>query len=144
VSPARIEARAHTALYAAEDWADEDRWASALGAWASIVGPDDPITLALALDRFAGDPDELAARVLARLDAAGHPADRLCDLALCPPGEWELVGLVAAADAVVLDPGQAARPDPRLTRRARRVLVTGGEDIPAFRAECLGAAVAVA
>ena len=92
---------------------------------AAAIRPDDPITLALHLP--GGDPAELAGRILARLEASGHSEADLPDLALCEPESVSLASLVAAADAVLVDPQSAGRPD--LCRRARRLLEAGPEGL---------------
>jgi glycosyltransferase involved in cell wall biosynthesis len=117
VAPAQLEGRDELVLYAPE-WEDEDTWGATLERWAAAVGPDDAVTLALHLP--AGDPTALAGRILARLEAAGISEDQLPDLALCEPDSVSLASLVAAADAVLLDPTSISRPE--LTRRARRLL----------------------
>jgi hypothetical protein len=104
-------------LYA-PDWDDEDSWGPTIERWAAALGPEDPVTLAL--HSPAGEPNAIAARILARLEAAGHSEDTFPDLAVCDPDGATLASLVAAADAVLVDPGSAPRPE--LRRRARRLL----------------------
>ena len=72
------------------------------------------------------------------LEAAGHPADTLPDLALCPYSEASAIALAASADAVLADAGadRSARPD--LFRRARRVIADALEPIRAYAAELAG------
>jgi len=117
IAPAELDRRDHLVLFA-PDWRAEERWTAALDAWARAVAPGDPVTLALHVGE--GDAETLAARILARLEAAGHEPDALPDLALCPPGGAPLASLVLAADAVlVADPACAP---PELVRRAARIL----------------------
>jgi glycosyltransferase involved in cell wall biosynthesis len=124
VGVAELERRDELVLYA-PDWDDEARWGPTLERWAAAVGPDDPVTLALHLP--AGDPSALAARILARLEAAGHAEYALPDLALCEPESVSLASLVAAADAVLVDAPSAERPE--LCRRARRVVAATPEGL---------------
>jgi hypothetical protein len=92
----------------------------------------------LALHVPGGDAERLGARIAARLEAHGHAGDALPDLALCRPGGGTLAGLVAAADAVLLDAGG---PRADLTRRAARVLAAGdAAQLHAFRRELRPAA----
>jgi hypothetical protein len=99
----------------APDWSDQPTWSTALSAWASAVGPDEPVTLALCLPDGA-DAAELAEGILTALEEAGHSEDTLPDLALFASGDAPLASLVAAADAVLLD---GKNDSPELTRRAR-------------------------
>jgi glycosyltransferase involved in cell wall biosynthesis len=124
IGVAELERRDELVLYS-PDWDDEERWGPTLERWAAAIGSADPVTLALHLP--AGDPSELAARILGRLSAAGLADDDLPDLALCEPDSASLASLVAAADAVLVDPGDAGRPE--LTRRARRVLLAEPEQL---------------
>jgi glycosyltransferase involved in cell wall biosynthesis len=121
---AQLEHRGELVLYA-PDWENEDSWGPTIERWAAAVRPDDPITLALHLPE--GDPAELAGRILARLETSGHSEADLPDLALCEPESVSLASLVAAADAVLVDPQSAGRPD--LCRRARRLLEAGPEGL---------------
>ena len=114
IAPANIESRERLVMYA-PDWSDEPIWSAALSAWASAVGPDDPVTLALRLPDDA-DAGALAEGILRALERAGHSEDTLPDLALCESSDAPLVSLVAAADAVLLD---GKNDSPELTRRAR-------------------------
>ena len=70
--------------------------------------------------------------MLGRLQAAGLAEDELPDLALPEPSSVTLASLVAAAGAVLVDPGSNGRPE--LTRRAQRLLVTP-EDLLDYAAE---------
>jgi glycosyltransferase involved in cell wall biosynthesis len=124
IGVAELEHRGEFVLYS-PDWDDEQAWGPTIERWASAVRHEDPITLALHLS--AGDPAELAGRILGRLTAAGHSEDTLPDLALCEPESVSLASLVAAADAVLVDPASADRPE--LTRRARRVLEASPEGL---------------
>jgi glycosyltransferase involved in cell wall biosynthesis len=116
VAPAALESRDTLVLYA-PDWSDEPTWSAALSAWATAVGPDDPVTLALQLSE--GDAAALAGGILAALERAGHSEEALPDLALCEAGSASLESLVAAADAVLID---STNERPALTRRARALL----------------------
>jgi glycosyltransferase involved in cell wall biosynthesis len=122
---AQLEHRGELVLYA-PDWDDEGSWGPTVERWAAAVRPADPITLALHLPE-GGDPNALAERVLGRLHAAGHSDHDLPDLALPEPGSVSLASLVAAADAVLVDPASVGRPD--LCRRARRVLEASPEGL---------------
>jgi glycosyltransferase involved in cell wall biosynthesis len=124
-----VESRAHTVVYA-PDWGDEDAWARALRAWAAVVPHDAPATLVLHVPD--ADAEALAGRIVARLEADGHAADALPDLALCPYSEATAVALAASADGVLADAGSdlAARPD--LFRRARRLIEAAPGAIAAF------------
>ena len=138
IGAAELEHRAELVLYS-PDWDDEHAWCPTIERWAAAVRQEDPITLALHLP--AGDPAALAGRILARLEAAGHREDTLPDLALCEPESVTLASLVAAADAVLVDPASAARPE--LCRRARRVLDATPEGLLDYAASVRGdAAVA--
>jgi glycosyltransferase involved in cell wall biosynthesis len=131
VLPAELDFTRERLVVYAPDWDDEERWAPALSAWARAFGPDDPVTLALHVP--GGDAERLGARIAARLEAHGHAEDSLPDLALCRPGGGPLAGLVAAADAVLLD-GAERRAD--LTRRAARLLAADdAAELDAFRRE---------
>jgi glycosyltransferase involved in cell wall biosynthesis len=127
-----IESREHTVIFA-PDWNDESSWAPALTAWASAVSADDPVTLALHVPD--ADAEAIGGRVVASLEAAGHAADTLPDLALCPFSEATAVALSASADAVLADAAtdRSARPD--LFRRARRVVEANPESVRALVAE---------
>jgi glycosyl transferase family 1/glycosyl transferase family 4 len=124
VGAAELERRGELVLYA-PDWNDEDSWGPTLERWAAAFGPADDVTLALHLP--AGDPAALAARILARLEAAGHGEAELPDLALCEPESVSVASLVAAADAVLVDAARANRPE--LCRRARRVVPATAEGL---------------
>ena len=128
----RIESREHTVVYA-PDWGDEGSWARTLAAWSANVDPAAPVTLALHVPD--ADAEALGGRIVASLEAAGHPAGTLPDLALCPHSEATAVALAASADAVLVDQDAdpAVRPD--LHRRAHRVVGGSAEAIRAFAAE---------
>jgi glycosyltransferase involved in cell wall biosynthesis len=126
IAPADLECRDTLVLYA-PDWSDEPTWSAALAAWASAVGPDDPVTLALQLSE--GDAAALAGGILEALERAGHSEDSLPDLALCEAGSASLESLVAAADAVLID---SMRERPELTRRARALLCALPAEIADF------------
>ncbi|HKN93196.1 MAG TPA: glycosyltransferase [Thermoleophilaceae bacterium] len=115
----------------APDWDDEDVWAPALERWAAAIGSADPVTLALYVPD-GSDAAALAERILGRLGAAGIGESELPDLALCEPESVSLASLVAAADAVLVPAGAVA--GPALTRRARRILDAGHDDIESFAA----------
>jgi hypothetical protein len=115
----------------APDWDDEDSWGPTLERWSAAFGSDDPVTLAL---HFTGDDvDGLGGRIMTRLQAAGLDENDLPDLALPEPGSVSLASLVAAADAVLVEPAPAGRPE--LSRRARRLIVAGPEDLLDYAAE---------
>jgi hypothetical protein len=115
----------------APDWDDEDAWGPTLERWSAAFGSADSITLAL---HFTGDdPGELGGRIMARLQAAGLDEDNLPDLALPEPGSVSLASLVAAADAVLVEPASAGRPE--VSRRARRLIVAVPEDLLDYAAE---------
>jgi glycosyltransferase involved in cell wall biosynthesis len=118
---ARIEARSNFAVYA-PDWNDDATWSTAIDAWLAAFGPEDDVTLALYVD---GDADAIGGRVLAHL--AGHEESALPDLALVVPSSVSLVALAAAADAVLTDGPVDPAADPRLLRRARRIVRAGVE-----------------
>ena len=128
----QIESRAHTVVYS-PDWSDSATWSRTLAAWAGGVAPHAPVTLALHVPD--AEAEELGGRIVAALEAAGHPADTLPDLALCPYSEASAIALTASADAVLADAGadRSARPD--LFRRARGVIAGDPEAIRAFAAE---------
>ncbi|HEX6458945.1 MAG TPA: glycosyltransferase [Thermoleophilaceae bacterium] len=135
IGAAELEHRAELVLYS-PDWDDENAWGPTIERWAAAVRQEDPITLALHLP--AGDPAVLAGRILARLEAAGHSEHALPDLALCEPDSVTLASLVAAADAVLVDPASAGRPE--LCRRARRVLHATPEGLLDYAASVRGEA----
>ena len=81
----------------------------------------------------AGDPSGLAGRILAHLEAAGTREDDLPDIALCEPDSAPLASLVAAADAVLIHPGEAERPE--LCRRARRLVHATPEGLLDYAAQ---------
>jgi len=130
VGVAQLEHREQLVIYA-PDWDDEETWGPTLERWSSAFGSDDPVTLALHLSD--GDPGELAGRIMARLQAAGLAEDNLPDLALPEPDSVSLASLVAAADAVLVEPASAGRPE--LSRRARRLIVAAPEDLLDYAAE---------
>jgi glycosyltransferase involved in cell wall biosynthesis len=136
IGAAQLERRDELAIYA-PDWDDEDSWGPTLERWASAFGGDDPVTLALYLPDQ--DPTQLAGRIMARLEAAGLAEDDLPDLALCEPDSASIASLVAAADAVLVDPASAGRPE--LTRRARRVVMAVPAELLDYAAELRPAAV---
>jgi glycosyltransferase involved in cell wall biosynthesis len=121
---AELERREELVLYS-PDWEREDHWGPTLERWAAAVGQDDPVTLALHLPE--GDPGALAGRILAHLEAAGHSEDELPDIALCEPDSATIASLVAAADAVLIHPDDAQRPE--LCRRARRLVYATPEGL---------------
>jgi hypothetical protein len=90
----------------------------------------------LALHISGGDLSELAGRITARLQAAGLAEDNLPDLAVPEPDSVSLASLVAAADAVLVDPASVDRPE--LARRARRLLVAVPDDLLDYAAEVRG------
>ncbi len=126
IAPADLECRDTLVLYA-PDWSDEPTWSAALSAWASAMGPDDPVTLALQLTE--GDAATLAQGILGALERAGHSESDLPDLALCEAGSASLESLVAAADAVLID---STRERPELTRRARALLCAVRSELSDF------------
>jgi glycosyltransferase involved in cell wall biosynthesis len=130
VGTAELERREELVLYS-PDWEREDHWGPTLERWAAAVGQDDPVTLALHLP--AGDPSELAGRILAHLEAAGHSEDDLPDIALCEPDSASIASLVAAADAVLIHPDEADRPE--LCRRARRLVHATPEGLLDYAAQ---------
>jgi glycosyltransferase involved in cell wall biosynthesis len=130
VGVAQLEHREQLVIYA-PNWDDEETWGPTLERWSSAFGSDDPVTLALHLSD--GDPGELAGRIMARLQAAGLAEDNLPDLALPEPDSVSLASLVAAADAVLVEPASAGRPE--LSRRARRLIVAAPEDLLDYAAE---------
>ena len=129
IGPAQFEHKEQLAIFA-PDWDNEESWGPALERWTAAFGSNDPVTLALYLPD--GDPAELAGRVLGRLETAGISEDDLPDLALPEPESLTLASLVAAADAVLVDPASVGRPE--LSRRARRLLVTP-DDLLDYAAE---------
>jgi glycosyltransferase involved in cell wall biosynthesis len=135
IGMAELERRETLVLYA-PDWNDEESWAATLERWAAAFSADDPVTLALYIP--SGDPSALAARVLGRLEAAGLSADELPDLALCEPESAPIHSLVAAADAVLLEPGRSGGPE--LTRRARGLLTATPDELSAYARQVRGEA----
>jgi len=130
IGVAELERREELVIYA-PDWDDEAAWGPTLERWSAAFGSDDPVTLAL---HFTGDDvGELGGRIMARLQAAGLDENDLPDLALPEPGSVTLASLVAAADAVLVEPASAGRPE--LSRRARRLIVAGPEDLLDYAAE---------
>jgi glycosyltransferase involved in cell wall biosynthesis len=131
----QVESREHTVVYA-PDWDDEQSWAAALATWAGAVLATDPVTLALYVPD--ADAEAIGGRIVASLEAAGHAADTLPDLALCPHSEAPAIALAASADAVLADPAtdRSARPD--LFRRARRVVDATPDSVGALVAEWRG------
>jgi glycosyltransferase involved in cell wall biosynthesis len=132
--PERVDAPAGNAvvLYAPR-WEDERRWAATLTAWAEIVAVDDPVTLVL--PAAGEDPERLVERILARLAADGLDLEALPDLLMCG-AQTTPADVLVAADAVLLDPGDAGRPE--LTRRAPRVVHAAPQALRALRAELAG------
>jgi hypothetical protein len=130
-----VESREHTVIYA-PDWSAEDAWAPALAAWAGAVSADDPITLALHVPDAGAEA--IGGRIVASLEAAGHAADELPDLALCPYSSASAIALAASADAVLADAAtdRSARPD--LFRRALRVVDATPASLDALVAEWRG------
>jgi glycosyltransferase involved in cell wall biosynthesis len=128
--PDGVERRpdAKLVLYA-PDWSDEARWAATLNLWAEWFVDTDPITLALHCG--GRDADELAQTILQRLAALGRDSEALPDLMLCAQ-QLDLNDIGAAADAVLVDHGDADRPE--LVRRALRVVTADVEGISALRA----------
>jgi glycosyltransferase involved in cell wall biosynthesis len=124
VGVAELERREEMVLYS-PDWDREDHWGPTIERWAAAVGQEDPVTLALHLP--AGNPAELAGRILAHLEAAGHSEDELPDIALCELESASVASLVAAADAVLVHPDEAERPE--LCRRARRLVYATPEGL---------------
>lgn len=139
IGMAELERRETLVLYA-PDWNDEESWAATLERWAAAFSADDPVTLALHIP--SGDPSALAARVLSRLEAAGLSADELPDLALCEPESAPIHSLVAAADAVLLEPGRPGGPE--LTRRARGLLTATPDELSAYARQVRGEAADLA
>jgi glycosyltransferase involved in cell wall biosynthesis len=129
IGPAQFEHKDELVILA-PDWENEESWGPTLERWTAAFGPEDPVTLALYLP--AGDPAVLAGLVMSRLQAAGIPEDELPDLALPEPESVSLASMVAAADAVLVDPASIGRPE--VSRRARRLLVTP-EDLLDYVAE---------
>jgi glycosyltransferase involved in cell wall biosynthesis len=113
VAPERPEGRGTLVAYA-PDWDDAPAWRAALGAWVGAVPADADCTLALAVreDRAGA----VAEDVMAFLDGLGVAA--LPDLALHSRPDDDPLALVAGADAVLLDAGQAVARPPALVRRA--------------------------
>ena len=103
------------------DW-DGDHWADVVHAWATSVPADADVSLALPVPE--GRDEEILSRVLGALTARGVDLEAMPDIILArhdgPPA-----GLVASADAILLDAEQAAERPARLVRRAMRTLTAG-------------------
>jgi glycosyltransferase involved in cell wall biosynthesis len=127
-----------TVMVFAPDWSG-DAWAEALGAWATTVSADDPVTLALAIGDE--DPEPLMARIGAVLDATGRADDELPDFAVCPTTADRLV---LAAEGVLLCGHGPAALSSFARRRARRLLDADTEAIAGFVAGLAPAPAAAA
>jgi glycosyltransferase involved in cell wall biosynthesis len=128
----QIESREHTVLYA-PDWNDTATWSATLATWAAGVAPEAPVTLALHVPD--ADAEQLGGAIVAALEAAGHPADTLPDLALCPYSETTAMALAASADAVLADPGADRSACPDLFRRARHVIEATFDEVRSYAEE---------
>jgi glycosyltransferase involved in cell wall biosynthesis len=118
VVPATIEGRSTIVLYA-PDWDDEETWRDTLARWAAAIEPSHDATLALAVE--TPQAEEVGRRIVAAISELGLAADEAPDLVLCPHPA-DVSGLVATADAVLLDVRQAGAPPPALARRAQHLL----------------------
>jgi glycosyltransferase involved in cell wall biosynthesis len=119
-----------TLVLYAPDWNKEPEWRESLTAWARAFQGTSSVTLAMPCG--SDDPDELAPRILACLNATGVEERSLPDLMLCQ-ADIALADLVAAADIVVVD--MADRDRPELVRRALRVVGSDPGALDALRAE---------
>ncbi len=132
VRPAQVQSRGHTAVYA-PDWEDEEAWAPVLATWARTVPADTDVTLVMPV---RGDRAEaVMGRVIARLEQQGLPLDGLPDLALHQQADDDPAPLVAVADVVLLDAGQAASTPPALARRALRTIAAEPGALRAYAAQ---------
>jgi hypothetical protein len=100
------------------------------------VSADDPITLALHVPD--ADAEAIGGRIVASLEAVGHAADELPDLALCPYSSASAIALAASADAVLADAAADRSGRPDLFRRAPRVVDATPESLDALVAEWRG------
>jgi glycosyltransferase involved in cell wall biosynthesis len=127
--PAQLQTTS-TAVAYAPDWSG-DEWVRTLAEWSRAFGPDDPVTLVL--QPPLADRARFAEMVQRRLGDAGVPAAALPDILVGEVEPRALHGVVAAADAVLLDATQHDAPSPRLTRRARRIIRCAPYDLEKLR-----------
>ncbi len=131
VDVAAVEGRARVVLYA-PDWDDEAAWGTVLERWAATIDADADVTLVMPVrsDRA----EAVMERILANLEQRGLDGAQMPDLALHQQPDDDVSGLVAAADAVLLDDGQGADPPPALWRRAQRIVAADPDALRAFAA----------
>lgn len=119
-------------LYA-PSWEDEQRWSAVLASWLWAVPAHAQATLVMpVLPEAAEDTME---RVVSAIATAGFSLDALPDLVLHQTPGGDLAPLVAGADVVLLDGGQAAASPPHLRRRARRLVVADSPEFADFVSE---------
>jgi Glycosyl transferases group 1 len=117
--PDAVQSGAHTVLYA-PDWGDEGAWSETLLRWSAVVPANADVTLLMPV--LASEAEAVMQRVLSKLRQVGMDLEAIPDLALHQQSDRDLLSLVSAADAVLLDRSQADDPSPALWRRARRLL----------------------
>lgn len=132
IQPAQVESRGQLVLYA-PSWEDEQRWSAVLASWLWAVPAHAQATLVMpVLPEAAEDTME---RVVSAIATAGFSLDALPDLVLHQTPGGDLAPLVAGADVVLLDGGQAAASPPHLRRRARRLVVADSPEFADFVSE---------
>jgi len=125
-----LDTRGASVLYA-PDWGGA-AWVETLAQWSRAFRPDDPVTLVLKPP--VTDRARLLAHMDERLRAAGVDPERMPDVLVAGIEPREIHGMVAGADAVLVD-GEVDRP---LWRRARRLVRADADVLRALRAELIG------
>jgi glycosyltransferase involved in cell wall biosynthesis len=131
IAPVDVPDARGTVVLHVPDWDAEDRWSVVLRDWALHVPPGADASLVLPVPADAGD--EILGRILAAVVAQGLDPETLPDIVLARHDDDSPAGLVARADAVLLDAYQAVERPAALTRRAARVLQAG--ELAAYVAE---------
>jgi glycosyltransferase involved in cell wall biosynthesis len=129
VRPARVDSRERTVLYA-PDWRNEVAWTAALRRWVAAVPANGDVTLLMPV--LDADAEAVMHRVMEWLESAGLDSKPLPDLAVHQQSNQDVCGLVAIADAVILDASQAGDPPPALWRRAHRVIRVGSREFDEY------------
>jgi glycosyltransferase involved in cell wall biosynthesis len=129
--PATLETSFAAVAYA-PDWSCE-AWVETLAAWAQAFEPSDPVTLVL--QPPVADRARTLERVETRLREAGVDTSALPDILIGETEPLRVHGMLAAADAVLLDRTQREESSPLLTRRARRLVSADPSQLRALRAE---------
>jgi glycosyltransferase involved in cell wall biosynthesis len=129
--PIHFESRGRTVLYA-PSWETEGSWGPALERWVSTVPVDADVSLVMPVK--PAQAETVMQAVLRRLEIMPNGPEDLPDLVLHQQAHEDLSGLVAVADAVLLDGAQACDPPPALWRRARRVITPAGRDLEEYAA----------